>query len=46
VNNKLAGIARSIVYADKAVVMDEYELLLLRFLDEEIPVILFMTVGK
>lgn len=32
---RLVGIARSTVYADKAVVVDEYELLLLRLLDEE-----------
>jgi putative transposase len=32
---RLAGVARSTVYADKTVVVDEYELLLLRLLDEE-----------
>ena len=32
---RLVGIARSTVYADKAVVVDEVELLLLRLLDEE-----------
>lgn len=32
---KLAGIARSTIYANKTVVADEYELLLLRLLDEE-----------
>ena len=32
---RLAGIARSTVYAGKAAVVDEVELLLLRLLDEE-----------
>jgi putative transposase len=32
---QLVGIARSTVYASKAVVADEYELILLRLLDEE-----------
>ncbi len=32
---QLAGIARSTVYASKTVVVDDYELLLLRLLDEE-----------
>jgi putative transposase len=32
---RLVGIARSTVYAEKAVVVDEVELLLLRLLDEE-----------
>lgn len=32
---RLAGIARSTVYTDRAVVVDEVELLLLRLLDEE-----------
>ena len=32
---QLVGIARSTVYANKAVVADEYELILLRLLDEE-----------
>ena len=31
---QLVGIARSTVYASKAVVADEYELILLRLLDE------------
>jgi putative transposase len=31
----LAGIARSTVYAGKVEVVDEFELLLLRLLDEE-----------
>ena len=32
---QLVGLARSTVYASKAVVADEYELILLRMLDEE-----------
>jgi len=43
---KLAGTARSTVYANKTVVVDEYELLLLRLLDEEYTRILFMAAGK
>lgn len=43
---RLMGITRSTVYADKAVVVDEVELLLLRLLDEEYTRHPFMAVGK